>query len=243
VLGPATATFALTRTPTTDNARMKTRTGLIFPDLMSVQIRRCRTRTLRRRLNQTSTPVSSLATVRRVTCSLARVRLLHCIALRLSNNKDSLHSPLWVASFCRGASDFCLPRTTDLGEVRAIPSCALPSCQQRDRAAPMLNAMRTADLRELEATAQRGTMRRPAADALLAVIMPKSDGRIVGPEPKRPDPFYHSAGHEQFRKAVLKHAGYRCEWIEPSGLEAFVAPRSATSAALSSGSPLGSARC
>ena len=232
---------------------MKTRTGLIFPDLMSVQIRRCRTRTLRRRLNQTSTPVSSLATVTRVTCSLARVRLLHCIALRLSDKKDSLHSPLWVASFCRGASDFCLPRTTDLGEVRAIPSCALPSCQQRDRAAPMLNAMRTADLRELEATAQRGTMRRPAADALLAVIMPhtpllgslvpKGDGRTVGPEPKRPDPFYHSAGHEQFRKAVLKHAGYRCEWIEPSGVEAFVAPRSATSAALSSGSPLGSARC
>jgi hypothetical protein len=81
----------------------------------------------------------------------------------------------------------------------------------------MLNAMRTADLRELEATAQRGTMRRPAADALLAVIMPhtpllgslvpKGDGRTVGPEPKRPDPFYHSAGHEQFRKAVLKHAG------------------------------------
>jgi hypothetical protein len=32
VLGPALATFALTKNPKTDNAMMKTRNGLFFPD-------------------------------------------------------------------------------------------------------------------------------------------------------------------------------------------------------------------
>jgi 5-methylcytosine-specific restriction enzyme A len=49
---------------------------------------------------------------------------------------------------------------------------------------------------------------------LLGSLVPKGDGRTVGPEPKRADPFYYSAGHEQFRQAVLQRAGHRCEWIE-----------------------------
>ena len=47
-----------------------------------------------------------------------------------------------------------------------------------------------------------------------APLVPKGDGRTVKPEPKQADPFYHSAGHEAFRYAVLSRAGCRCEWVE-----------------------------
>jgi hypothetical protein len=45
-------------------------------------------------------------------------------------------------------------------------------------------------------------------------LVPKGDRRTVEPEPKQADPFYHSAGHEAFRHAVLSRAGYRCEWAK-----------------------------
>ena len=59
---------------------------------------------------------------------------------------------------------------------------------------------------------------------VLDSLVPKGDGRTVRPEPKRADPFYQSVGHEQFREAVLKRAGYRCEWIENSQRCAKAAP-------------------
>jgi hypothetical protein len=59
----------------------------------------------------------------------------------------------------------------------------------------------------------------------LAPLVPKSDGRTVKPEPKQADPFYHSAGHEAFRHAVLSRAGYRCEWIEDGKRREKAAPR------------------
>jgi 5-methylcytosine-specific restriction enzyme A len=48
----------------------------------------------------------------------------------------------------------------------------------------------------------------------LAPLVPKSDGRTVKVEPKKPDPFYHSDQHKQWREQVLGNAGFRCEWIE-----------------------------
>ena len=45
---------------------------------------------------------------------------------------------------------------------------------------------------------------------MLAPLVPKGDGRTVKPEPKQVDPFYHSAGDEAFRRAVLSRAGFRC---------------------------------
>jgi 5-methylcytosine-specific restriction enzyme A len=52
---------------------------------------------------------------------------------------------------------------------------------------------------------------------ILGSLVPKGDGRTIRPEPKRADPFYHSAGREVFRNAVLERAGFRCEWIEADG--------------------------
>jgi len=49
---------------------------------------------------------------------------------------------------------------------------------------------------------------------VLDPLVPKGDGRTIRPEPKCTDPFYHSTAHGQFRIAVLKRAGFRCEWIE-----------------------------
>ena len=49
---------------------------------------------------------------------------------------------------------------------------------------------------------------------VLAPLVPSGDGRTVKPELKQADPFYHSAGHEAFRNAVLSRAGFRCEWVE-----------------------------
>ena len=49
---------------------------------------------------------------------------------------------------------------------------------------------------------------------VLAPLVPSGDHGTIKQERKRADPFYHSAGHEAFRHAVLSRAGYRCEWIE-----------------------------
>ena len=44
------------------------------------------------------------------------------------------------------------------------------------------------------------------------------DTRTVKPQPKQTDPHYLSPEHRVWRQTVCGRAGWRCEWIDESGL-------------------------
>jgi 5-methylcytosine-specific restriction enzyme A len=45
----------------------------------------------------------------------------------------------------------------------------------------------------------------------LPPMLGRQQVKIVGAEPKRADPYYHSAAHQQWRRAVIERAAGRCQ--------------------------------
>lgn len=56
--------------------------------------------------------------------------------------------------------------------------------------------------------------RKPSRLATLKPRLSTADLRAVKPEPKRADAELLTPEHKAWRAAVLRRAGYRCEWVE-----------------------------
>lgn len=61
-------------------------------------------------------------------------------------------------------------------------------------------------------------MARRARIATMGLGMATLDTRAVKPPPKVADEHYQTSGHRDWREAVIRRAGGRCEYVDASGL-------------------------